>query len=77
MTPHGDYSEAGQQSSEMMMLGNMAMQATVPMFGNDGALNKSPYVGLPEDFLTYLFNTSSPGDQSPISKDLIRSAYAK
>lgn len=77
MTSHADYSEAGQQSSEMLMLGNMAMQATVPMFGTDGVLNKSPYVGMPEDFLTYLFNTASPGERSPISKDMMHNAHSK
>lgn len=77
MTANADYSDPGQQSSEMLMLGNMAMQATVPMFGTDGVLNKSPYVGMPEDFLTYLFNTASPGERSPMSKDMMHNAYSK
>lgn len=77
MTGHTDYPDASQHSSEMLMLGNMAMQATVPMFGTDGVLNKSPYVGMPEDFLTYLFNTASPGERSPMSKDMLQGAYSK
>ena len=72
-----EYSEPShQQSSEMMMLGQMAMAGTVPMFGSD-TLNKSPYVGMPEDFLSYLFNTSSPGSRSPISKDVMQGAYSR
>ena len=78
MTTSADYSEAAQQSSEMLMLGNMAMPGTVPMFGSDGVLNRSPHVGLPEDFLTYLFHTSSPsGERSPMSKDMMHGAYPK
>jgi hypothetical protein len=78
MTTGADYSEAAQQSSEMLMLGNMAMPGTVPMFGSDGVLNRSPHVGLPEDFLTYLFHTASPtGERSPMSKDAMQGAYSK
>lgn len=72
-----EYSEQShQQSSEMMMLGQMAMPGTVPMFGSD-TLNKSPYVGMPEDFLSYLFNTSSPGERSPMSKDMMQGTYSR
>ena len=48
--------EAANQSSEMMMLDQMSIQATVPVFGNDGLSNKSPYA-IPDDFIAYLFNT--------------------
>lgn len=76
-TTSAEYSEPNhQQSSEMMMLGQMAMPGTVPMFGSD-SLNKSPYVGMPEDFLSYLFNTSSPGERSPMSKDVMQGAYSR
>ncbi|KAM0416107.1 hypothetical protein ACHAPD_005022 [Fusarium lateritium] len=55
-----EYSEPGTtQASEMMMLDQMAMPATVPVFGEGGDLNKSPYVGMPEDFMAYLFNSPS------------------
>lgn len=45
----------------------MSMATTIPVFGpGDSVLNKSPYVGMPEDFLVYLFNTGNgqPGDGS-------------
>lgn len=45
------------QAGELMMLDQMAMPGTVPVFGGDGDLNKSPYVGMPEDFMAYLFNS--------------------
>ncbi|KAJ4210901.1 hypothetical protein NW759_012934 [Fusarium solani] len=38
----------------------MVMPATVPVFGEAGDPNKSPYVGMPEDFMAYLFNSPSP-----------------
>lgn len=41
------------------------MQQTMPVFGTEGTLNKSPYVGMPEDFMAYLFNT--PGESSPMT----------
>lgn len=41
-------------AGELSMLDNMS---TIPVFGSDGVLNKSPYVGMPEDFMAYLFNT--------------------
>jgi hypothetical protein len=52
------------------MLDQMAMPGTVPVFGSDGALNKSPYVGMPEDFMAYLFNfpPSGDGSSSPMSQ---------
>lgn len=56
-----EYSEpVHSQASEMVMLDQMAMPGNVPVFGGgDGDLNKSPYVGMPEDFMAYLFNTPS------------------
>ncbi|KAI0020950.1 fungal-specific transcription factor domain-containing protein [Xylariomycetidae sp. FL0641] len=62
--PSGEYSEHShaQTSGEAMILDQMNSQA--PVFGGDGALNKSPYVSIPEDFVAYLFNTTGP-DGSP------------
>lgn len=53
-----------QASGEMMLLDQMAAQTTMPVFGTDGVLNKSPYISIPEDFVAYLFNTTGP-DGSP------------
>lgn len=62
-----EYTELGhqQQPSEMIMLDQMSMPATIPVFGNDSFSNKSPYVGIPEDFVAYLFNTQG-GEGSPM-----------
>lgn len=46
-----------QSTGEMVLLDNMTSQTTIPVFGSDSVLNKSPYVGMPEDFMAYLFNT--------------------
>jgi hypothetical protein len=54
-----------QAASEMMLLDQMGMQQTMPVFGSDSILNKSPYVAIPEDFVAYLFNTH--GDGSPMT----------
>lgn len=70
------YSEPHHQQSEMMMLDQMAMPGTVPVFGSD-MLNKSPYVGLPEDFLSFLFNTTSPGERSPMGNPVMHGQYAR
>ncbi|KAI1264209.1 fungal-specific transcription factor domain-containing protein [Xylariaceae sp. FL1019] len=53
-----------QSSTDMMLLDQMTAQATMPVFGPDGVLNKSPYISIPEDFVAYLFNTTTP-DTSP------------
>lgn len=45
-----------------MRLDQMTNQTTIPVFGSDTVLNKSPYISIPEDFITYLFNSS---DGSP------------
>jgi hypothetical protein len=49
----------------MMLLDQMGMQQTMPVFGSDNLLNKSPYVAIPEDFVAYLFNTH--GEGSPMT----------
>ncbi|KAF4126618.1 Fungal specific transcription factor domain [Geosmithia morbida] len=77
----GDYADAAQQqqqSNDMMLLNQMAMAGTVPVFGTDG-FNKSPYAGMPEDFLSYLFNNVPSNERSPISRDMMRvtPTYAK
>lgn len=69
-----DYSE----TSNQMMLDQMAMPGTVPVFGSDGALNKSPYVGMPLDFMNYLFNSeANPAQGSPMSSPIIPVTYTK
>jgi hypothetical protein len=51
----------------MMLLDSMSMPATIPVFGCDGVMNKSPHVGMSEDFMAYLFNSGTAGDSSPIA----------
>ncbi|KAL8298416.1 hypothetical protein RB597_006760 [Gaeumannomyces tritici] len=71
----GDYAEQAarqqqqqeqqqQRGSDMIMLGEMAMPSAMPVFGSDHFYQKSPYAGMPEDFMAYLFNTngSQAGD---------------
>lgn len=53
-----------QAAGEMMLLDQMSMQQTMPVFGSDNLLNKSPYVAIPEDFVAYLFNS---GEGSPMT----------
>jgi hypothetical protein len=53
-----------QPAGEMVLLDNMAAQTTIPVFGSDTVLSKSPYAGLPEDFMAYLFNTQGPDSGS-------------
>ena len=55
----GEYADHHPQ--EMIMLDQMSMQQTMPVFGSESVLNKSPYVGMPEDFMAYLFNTHGEG----------------
>lgn len=58
-----------QQSSEMMLLDQTSVTTTIPIFGpTDSVLQKSPYVGMPEDFMAYLFSTAGaqPGEGSPM-----------
>lgn len=62
---HGDYDAMPTQSgSEMIMLDQMSIPNTMTMFGAD-MLQKSPHVGLPEDFMIYLFN-NTPVEGSPM-----------
>ncbi|PNY28757.1 Zinc finger protein [Tolypocladium capitatum] len=69
-TASTEYSDSThRQSAEMMALDQMAMSGTGPVFGDDGALNKSPYIGMPEDFMAYLFN-SLPNTGSPAGQTL-------
>jgi len=65
----GEYSDQGPQqpASDMMLLDSMSMPATIPVFGCDGVMNKSPHVGMSEDFMAYLFNSGTAGDSSPIA----------
>lgn len=68
-----EYPESNRPSSqagEMMMLDQMSMPAAGPVFGGEGALHKSPYVGMPEDFMAYLFNSLPGGGGSPAMKPL-------
>ncbi|RYP69221.1 hypothetical protein DL769_005336 [Monosporascus sp. CRB-8-3] len=62
-TTSGEYSEhpQPQASGEMMLLDQMTAQTTIPVFGSDGVLNKSPYISIPEDFVAYLFNSGPDG----------------
>ncbi|OBR12320.1 C2H2 finger domain-containing protein [Colletotrichum higginsianum IMI 349063] len=66
-TTSAEYNEQShpQQSGEMMLLDQMSMPGTIPVFGSDSILSKSPYVTIPEDFVAYLFNTQQ-GEGSPI-----------
>ena len=62
----GEYTDQQPQATgEMMLLDQMGMQQTMPVFGSDNILNKSPYVAIPEDFVAYLFNTH--GEGSPMT----------
>ncbi|KAK8051225.1 zinc finger protein klf1 [Apiospora rasikravindrae] len=48
-------------SGEMVLLDQMTNQTTIPVFGTDGVSNKSPYISMTEDFISYLFNTQTMG----------------
>lgn len=41
----------------MMLLDHLAMPSAEPVFGVESGLHKSPAVGMPEDFMAYLFNS--------------------
>ncbi|KAK4193565.1 fungal-specific transcription factor domain-containing protein [Podospora australis] len=70
-----EYSDQHPQGGgEMMLLDQMAMPQTMPVFGSDSILNKSPYVGMPEDFMAYLFNTQEGGG-SPMTGVPVQAAY--
>ena len=53
------------QPSDIVLLDQMPISATIPVFGSESFANKSPYSGIPEDFVAYLFNTQT-GENSPI-----------
>lgn len=79
--PSVSYTSADQDQNEaagdMMLLQDNFMPNTMPVFGTDSILNKSPYFNMPEDFVTYLFN-SQQGEGSPISQHVMApSGYSK
>lgn len=43
--------------ADMVGPDQVIMSGVVPVFGEDGELNKSPYLGMPEDFMAYLFSS--------------------
>lgn len=55
---------AASQGNPMMMLDQMAMPGSGPVFGVESGLQKSPAVGMPEDFMAYLFNSLPENSQS-------------
>ena len=75
-TTSGEYTDQNhQQPSELMMLDSMQMnQQTLPVFGGDTMLNKSPYVAIPEDFVAFLFNQNSM-DGSPMGQMMSQGGY--
>lgn len=79
-TTSSEYGEQShsQTSTNLMLLDQMTAQATMPMFGPDGTLNKSPYISIPEDFVAYLFNTTSPNTSpSTVGHIIQRNPYSK
>ncbi|KAK7981776.1 hypothetical protein PG988_004014 [Apiospora saccharicola] len=66
-TTSGEYNDHPPHTSgEMVLLDQMTNQTTIPVFGTDGVSNKSPYISMTEDFISYLFNTQTMGaDGSP------------
>lgn len=65
-----EYSDhnGNQQQGEMLLLDQMSMPNTIPMFGGGSVLDKSPYVSLPDDFVSYLFNSGQQGGEgSPMA----------
>ncbi|KAI1324164.1 fungal-specific transcription factor domain-containing protein [Xylariaceae sp. FL0255] len=76
-TDFGEQSQAHTSNTDLMLLDQMTAQATIPMFGPDGTINKSPYISIPEDFVAYLFNTTTP-DTSPqvVGHFIQRSQYS-
>ncbi|KAI0523686.1 fungal-specific transcription factor domain-containing protein [Xylaria bambusicola] len=75
-TDYGEHSHP-QTSTDMMLLDQMTAQATMPVFGPDGMINKSPYVSIPEDFVAYLFNTTSPNrSPSTVGHIVTRNPYS-
>ena len=63
--PVSDYNaNSAHNSADMFAFDHMAMAGAGTVFGDDGGLNKSPYIGMPEDFMAYLFN-QLPNQLSP------------
>ncbi|KAI1881369.1 hypothetical protein JX265_000195 [Neoarthrinium moseri] len=77
-TTNNEYNESAHQqaSGEMMLLDQMATQTTIPVFGTDGVLNKSPYISIPEDFVAYLFNTTNPDGSPSVGHVLAQNQYS-
>lgn len=50
----------GTQSNELLMMDQMSMTGAGPLFGVDGSL---PMVGMPADFMAYLFHSGSDMNQ--------------
>ncbi|KAI1336295.1 fungal-specific transcription factor domain-containing protein [Xylariaceae sp. FL0016] len=65
-----------QANNDMVILDHMASPATFPVFG-PGGLNKSPYISIPEDFITYLFNTTSADSSPSMTQVLQRNPQSK
>lgn len=76
---NGDFSEQPhpQTSAEMMLLDQMATQTTIPVFGPDVGLNKSPFIHIPEDFVAYLFNTNNPDGSPSVGHVMPSGQYSK
>ncbi|XXG94264.1 hypothetical protein Hte_000518 [Hypoxylon texense] len=72
---YNDHSHS-QSNGEMVLLDQMATQTTIPVFGSDGVLNKSPYVAIPEDFFAYLFNTNGPDGSPQVGHMMPQNQYA-
>lgn len=66
LTTAESFDHHSQDTGEMVRLDQMSMQQTMPVFGTDSILNKSPYVGMPEDFMAYLFNTHGEGSPTVV-----------
>ncbi|KAG6011831.1 hypothetical protein E4U54_007885 [Claviceps lovelessii] len=45
------------QGTDVVGLHQIAKSSVGAVFGDDGGPSKSPYIGLPEDFMAYLFNS--------------------
>ncbi|ESZ95488.1 hypothetical protein SBOR_4142 [Sclerotinia borealis F-4128] len=50
-----DTSQAQQSGPDMMLLDQMAVSYTIPVFGGEGCYNRSPFA-MPEDIWAYLFS---------------------
>lgn len=63
--------------TDMLLFGNMPLNGTVPMLGNEGDTTKTPYSGLPEDFLEFLFNNTNPGTTLRLDKEALHAAFTE